>query len=1070
MTWMPVTQRRTRVETSLGRSLPWQLAIACHRHYNLITPDIRASLTEVSEKSQIAFGETMTNSASPESEDHRQHRPAIAHDDPYAFRELRKTLHAIGNAEILDNHPLLPLARLHAQRRGEAYPDTPVGNSMAMRSLLRNVIESLRPHLGEPDPLDSDWIPYLILHDQFLRRRSIEALAQRMALSRSSYFREQRRALEVLATALQSLGQQATASLPEPEAATLHPSKRLPGHNLPTALTPFVGREAELRQLGSALDHPDRRLITLVGLGGVGKTRLALEAALGRADATQDDILFVPLARPEDEQLTDQAAETILVTELVTLLQQRFLGSTVLRGNPKAALMNLLRDRHLLLLLDNFEPLVEGAALLSTMLQAAPHLRLLVTSRQRLNITGEWVFEVHGLAVPEDAVQPGAMQSESVQLFDQSARGAWSGFQLTVDNLGDVAAICRLVHGLPLGIELAATWTRVLSCDQIRRQIAADLAFLQSTRRDVPERHRSLQVVLDHTWQSLRPGERAAYSQLAVFRGGFSLDAATRTAQASPALLADLVDRSLVIRTAEDRFELHPLLQQYADSQLANQPAQRLAAQQRHADYFADYLVDRSQLLNSPQASRGLGAIHAELDNIRASWRWAAEYSYLHLFRRCHQGLTAFFTLTGLLAEGEQTVHAAAGAVRHVLEQSSSLQVENQLLLSRLLLDLSSCQEMSSRGHEAENSVVEALALAQACEDLAVEARCRSQWAAVLRLKGEHVGAKEQAQLALTLAQAIDLPDVKTRAWLLLGHIARDERQLGMAESYGLLALRLSQEMSDLLRVSRALHDLGVVNGSIGHFATATDYFEQSLAISRAIGDMLGVAHAFGNIGNLYARVGKHAEAARHFEEATRIYRQRGELHNECLALVNIGLSAHFAGNHADALSYVERGLARVRSISGLEYYEAYGLTGVGIVLMGLGRLREARAAFEQSVAWFEKFDYGPLAIDARGGLADIAYRENNLAEALAHTEIALRYLDSSSMESFMDSALDPSGIALTCWRVLHAVQDARAPELLTAAQRCVVELAEALGDDAMRRSFLENDPSVRALLAARAS
>ena len=347
-----------------------------------------------------------------------------------------------------------------------------------------------------------------------------------------------------VAGALERLAE-ARAAQGEVEKAIAPPA--VPRHNLPVQPTPFVGREDELDQVAQYLADPACRLLTVVGPGGMGKSRLAIQAAEEQLSAFNDGVWFVPLAPLDSADLLSSA----IMDALGTPLQ----GAT----EPNVQLLNYLRERHLLLILDNFEHLFEGASLVVEMLGSAPQLKVLVTSRERLRLRQEWALSLRGMRVPEGSAAPeeamAALEDYSaLQLFVQCARRAQSGFSLAAAGTDAVIRICQLVDGMPLAIELAAPWIRVMPCEDIVQEIEGGLDLLTTTLRDVPQRHSSMQAVFKGSWQLLSDRERAVLRQLSVFRGGFRRQAAEVVADASLRVLSSLVDRSWVRATLAGRY------------------------------------------------------------------------------------------------------------------------------------------------------------------------------------------------------------------------------------------------------------------------------------------------------------------------------------------------------------------------------------------------------------------------------------------------------------------------------------------------------------------------------------
>ena len=281
-------------------------------------------------------------------------------------------------------------------------------------------------------------------------------------------------------------------------------------------------------------------------------------------------------------------------------------------------LLDYLSERSTLLVLDNFEHLVEGSGLLSEVIERAPQVELLTTSRERLNVQSEWVFDVEGLGLAEN----GNGSASAVRLFVERATQVVPGFALDDAGYSQALRICRLVDGMPLGIELAASWVSVLSCAEIADEIEGNIDFLATSMRDVPERHRSLRAAIDQSWRLLTDEQRSAFSRLSVFRGSFDRSAAVAVTGADLRLLSELVAKSLLRRPDFGRFELHELLRQYAAEQLAASPGEQADARERHARHYAAMLLERQAALMGPELAVARDELRGELDNLRAAAEW----------------------------------------------------------------------------------------------------------------------------------------------------------------------------------------------------------------------------------------------------------------------------------------------------------------------------------------------------------------------------------------------------------------------------------------------------------------
>ena len=421
--------------------------------------------------------------------------------------------------------------------------------------------------------------------------------------------------------------------------------------NLPAPRTSFVGRTDELASIDRMLDEPDCRLLTLVGPGGVGKTRLALEAAARRIDRYQHGVHFVPLVGvPAPDLLAPAVAETL-----------QFQVDNAHSAIPaRDQLVDFLRERATLLVLDNFEHLLDARDLLTEVIEQAPQVELLTTSRERLQVQSEWVLDVDGLANGSGNGHAG--DSAAVRLFVDRARQVDGAYALTDSDRPHVERVCRLVNGMPLGIELAAAWASTLPCSEIADEIERNLGFLETSMHDVPERHRSLRAAFDQSWRLLSSDERRVFSRLSVFRGTFARDAAAAVAGAGLAELQGLVSKSLVRRAGLGRFELHELLRQYAAEQLAAERMDLADARETHARFYVGMLAARADALIGEHMMEARDELRVEIDNLRAAAEWAvaqwnqddarAALSSLDLFflaHSWHEGSDTFGQLAELL-------------------------------------------------------------------------------------------------------------------------------------------------------------------------------------------------------------------------------------------------------------------------------------------------------------------------------------------------------------------------------------------------------------------------------------
>lgn len=671
------------------------------------------------------------------------------------------------------------------------------------------------------------------------------------------------------------------------------PRASIPAYLLPKIDAPFVGREREIDDLANSVADPDRRLITINGPGGVGKSRLALEIACLHSGLFDDGVAFVPLAIVDSPQtLLPALAEAfgLVIDETLDLLTQ---------------LSQYLRGKELLVVLDNLEHLLDGVDQLAELLRCAPGLVLLVTSRERLRLQEEWVYPLEGLDVPpEDAPAIGVYSAAA--LFERRACQAYGGFQMAVEAPA-VGRICRLVEGLPLALELAAAWAGLRSCNEIADDLQESIAGLVSPLRNVPERQRSIRSAFDISWTRLSAQEQDVYKRLSVMRGGFNRPAALEIAGASPEILAALAAKSLVRTAANNRYELHELLRQFAAEQLSSDLSLEAETVERQARYFAAWMGRQFTRLSGAEQQAALQEILLDLENVRTSWKWALDNGDALLAAQLLEGLHKFHDVHARFQEGVELFRAAIERWQNIPDALG--------LLGKLYSRQGELLYPLGKYAEARSALEQALEISLRQGDAQEERFCLLSLSQLARAEGRTGESNELALRALSQARAAHAVQDLIRALFLVGDLRARAGELGEAKQYLSEGLSLAEQSGDLrLRLSN-LNALGDLACHVGDYAEGYQIFKDCLAISQKLGDRFHISIHLNNMGTACHCLEEYSEATRLYEQSLKLCRETGDLAGQAIALSNLGEVAQILGDYDRALKSFAEGLAIARSL-----------------------------------------------------------------------------------------------------------------------------------------------------------
>ncbi len=578
-------------------------------------------------------------------------------------------------------------------------------------------------------------------------------------------------------------------------------------HHFPNDLTPFVGRERELAEILALLREKQCRVLTLLGPGGMGKTRLAVQVCRVLADggATTDEggaygdgAYFVPLTAVTDAEM------------LVTAVAQAVGLPLAEHLPPRQQLLTYLRDKQMLLVGDNFEQVAAGAELVAAAAAAAPQVQWLLTSQQPLNVHAERRFVVGGLDYAA------AETADAVQLFLSSARRVRPDFRLTAADLPALWELCRLLDGMPLALEIAAGWVRLMDCPAILRETQKSLDFLAAPWGDLPAQRQSVRAVLAHSWQQLPPHLQGALRRMVLFTGGFTLEAALVVLpDVTMTDMAALLDKSLVTWRADGRYHMHQLLRTFVQQQSPGLPEEDALFRTEYCRYYLHFLADQAAKLNGQNPQQAIAAIQHDLDNVRQAWQWAladhlAEHMAEHTLAELGQvvsGLGRFYHVVGLFEEGERQFLAALAM---------------------------------------------AVGWPASAETAVLQAQFHLQASHFLGQTGQYQVAIEQAQHAQKLAAALDDVDLRAQAFGLEGEWQRHLGQFAQARHCLDTAVTLFPTPNRNRGYARTLHQIGQMYQIQSRYEAALAAFGQARQVYEAVGDQTEMSTLLGNMAEVY--------------------------------------------------------------------------------------------------------------------------------------------------------------------------------------------------------------------------
>ena len=719
--------------------------------------------------------------------------------------------------------------------------------------------------------------------------------------------------------------------------------------NLPVLPTPLIGRQREIEELIRLLRDPQCRLLTLVGPGGIGKTRLAIETASHFQDVFPNGVYFVPFSSVNTMQL--------IVPVIADSIGFAFQSAS--SAHPKTQLFNYVKQKQILLLIDNIEHLLTepGIEVLTELLANAPQVKLLVTSRESLELQGEWVFEVHGLPVPKNLNTEEFTQDTSVELFLQRARRAHVEFNAAPEDLPAILRICHLVDGIPLALELAAAWVRILTCDEISKEIERSLDFLSISVRDIPPRHRSMRAVFDHSWKLLTEEERGVLLRLSVFRGGFRHEAAAAVADATLAVLSALVTKSLIRRSGAGRYDLHELIRHFAAEHFAERPEEQTTTRALHGSYYMTSFAQADGRLRSSEQQEALAQLTAEMDNFRVAWDWAVTQGEFGLIEQTMRPFWWFYDARGWFQEGLDTLGRAMDALETSHEHLSPDR-RDQVALGHIL---------ASRSYLA------------------------------YRL-AQYEQARAMLERSLEILHPLNEPRVLVEPLYLLGLVMEVTGDYARALELYSEGLEVATAIGDRWFAALCLTNLnGLI--AITHIIVkpenAHEPLQSVVADCRLIGDPRLTAFGLRILSQSAFALGRYNEARAALEESVALNGSVGDRWGLGSAYRGLGVIAQAQGEHQQAMDMFRKSLDTFTELGG-SWWVARVLAEMGGSILALGNEVEAERVWRKSLHIATDIHGTPVALEALVGFASLQVQQGDMEHALELLLMALNHPASS--------------------------------------------------------------------------
>jgi predicted ATPase/Tfp pilus assembly protein PilF len=759
---------------------------------------------------------------------------------------------------------------------------------------------------------------------------------------------------------------------------------------------------------------------------------------------------------------------------------------------PRVQLLNYLRHKNCLLIIDNFESILPAAPFLINILDSAPQITLLVTTRLPLNLQAEYLYRLPGMSVPAEALPQDIAAYDSLLLFQERAERA-AGRPIPVDReLPHIVQICRSVEGLPLGIELAASWMRWHTPGEIVTLLQENLEagdLVTQTPGDLPPRHHSLRTVFDHSWQLLQPEARRVLAQLSQFRGPFSAEAGLFVTQSTRAELAALVDSSLLQRSLEGYYQLHGLVRRFAAGKLVELDLDSLLLHERLMTYYMAFAGDLSPALNGENPRAALQRVQAELDNVLYAWQLATAAPHPSQLARGLSGMVDYWGIRGLFRQAQD---ALAQTLHRLQEAAPDATAE---LMARLLVEYAGMLFEVGNYDQAKQAAQQGIALAEQAHlahvvpgahlalgrahwgqgqfenarehlehalqavreagDAALEAVILRNLAAVSWRGGNLSSARALCEEAQSLNRRLRNVRNESKDLLLLGIIADNEHRHDEAHATFERVLQLGQQSGDRRVIVSAYAEIGLTASHQGRLDRALHYLQMNLAMVRETGSFWHEGVTLSNLGDLRLKLGDFAGAESAYRGALDLARQANSLVLESNILSFWSLLDHFRECYDAGIDRARQSLQLAQQID-VPRETAFARQFLAHNLLASGDPEAAREHYQEARPIWLSLQDRARALESLTGLARVARARGD--EAAVHEQVGALY--NHLQNGDLQGADDPARVYLTCYEHFAAHGDPRARSILRLAASYLQERAAQISNAALRHAFLENIPS----------